>query len=408
MFNLLNNNYIHRCKNCAKLLGFINYICAEIPINTMSKVSIVEVKSSDELKKFVKFPMELYKNNPYYVPSFIKDEINVWNPKENPALSYSEAKQYIAYKDNKVVGRIAAIINHKEEKELGIKKVRFGWIDFIDDTEVSKALIDTVTQFAKSNNIDTIEGPMGFTNLDKAGMLTFGFDKIATMIGIYNHEYYHHHIENLGLVKEKEWVEFEMNFPKILPQKVEKFSKLIAEKYKLRVLKFKNKEEILPYINPMFELLDETYKHLSTYTPISAEQIKTYKDKFFPLIAKNYVICVVDENDQLVSFAITMPSYSKALQKAKGKLLPFGWWHFLQAEKKNDRANFYLIGIHPEYQRRGVTAIIFKEIYERFTSMGIEFAETNPELEENKSVQVLWQDYNPVNHKRRRTYTLKF
>jgi len=374
----------------------------------MSEVSILEVKTPNELKQFVKFPMELYKNNPYYVPSLIKDEIKVWDPKENPALNYAEAKQFLAKKDNKVVGRIAVIINHKEEKELGIKKVRFGWIDFIDDREVSKTLIQKAVDYAKEHQINHIEGPMGFTNLDKAGMLTFGFEKIATMIGIYNHEYYPQHLESLGLVKEKEWVEFEMNFPKILPPKVEKFSKLIAEKYHLRVLHFKSKQEILPYIKPMFKLLDETYKHLSTYTPISEEQIKTYRDKFFPLIAKNYVICVVDEHDELVSFAVTMPSYSKALQKAKGKLWPFGWWHFLQAEKKNDRANFYLIGIHPEYQRRGVTAIIFKEIFVRFNNMGIDFAETNPELEENKSVQVLWQDYNPVNHKRRRTYSLKF
>ncbi|KUJ54785.1 N-acetyltransferase [Chryseobacterium aquaticum] len=374
----------------------------------MSAVSVLEVKTPNELKLFVKFPMDLYKNNPYYVPSFIKDEIKVWDAKENPALDYSEAKQFLAWKDKKVVGRIAVIINHKEEKELGIRKVRFGWIDFIDDREVSKALINTAINYAKEHKIDTIEGPMGFTNLDKAGMLTFGFEKIATMIGIYNHAYYPQHIEDLGLVKEKEWVEFEMNFPKVLPPKVEKFSKLIAEKYNLRVLNFKSKEEILPYVKPMFKLLDETYKHLSTYTPISEEQIKTYKEKFFPLIAKNYVICVVDEHNELVSFAVTMPSYSKALQKAKGKLFPFGWWHFLQAEKKNDRANFYLIGIHPEYQRRGVTAIIFKEIFVRFNSMGIDFAETNPELEENKSVQVLWQDYNPVNHKRRRTYSLKF
>lgn len=373
----------------------------------MSNVSVIEVKNQNELKQFVRFPMDLYKNNPYYVPSFIKDEYKIWNSKENPALNYSESKQYLALKNNKVVGRIAVIINHKEENELGIKKVRFGWIDFIDDKEVSAALIQKAIDYAKEHNVNKIEGPMGFTNLDKAGMLTMGFEKLATMIGIYNYEYYPKHIEDLGLVKEKEWVEFEMNFPKILPEKVEKFSGLIAQKYKLKVLHFNSKEEILPFVEPMFKLLDETYKHLSTYTPISEEQIKTYKEKYFPFIDKNYVICVVDENSELVSFAITMPSYSKALQKSKGKLFPFGWWHFLQASKKNDRANFYLIGIHPEYQRRGVTAIIFKEIFVRFTSMGIDFAETNPELEENKSVQVLWQDYNPVNHKRRRTYSLE-
>lgn len=371
----------------------------------MSQLVLTEVKSPADLLKFIKFPMELYKGNPYYVPPLIKEEQNIWDPKENPALAYSEAKQFLALKDKKIVGRIAVLINHKEEEEVGIQKVRFGWLDFIDDAEVSKALIEVALDFAKEHQITKIEGPMGFTNLDKAGMLTMGFEKLATMIGLYNFAYYPQHLEKLGLVKEKEWVEYEMNFPEILPEKVEKFSSLISQKYKLKVINFKNKKEIVPLIVPMFKLLDQTYNTLSTYTPITDEQITTYKEKYFPFIDKEYVICVEDENHMLVSFAVTMPSYSRALQKAKGKLLPFGWWHFLQAGKKNDRANFYLIGIHPEYQRRGVTAIIFKEIFVRFNKMGIKFAETNPELEENKSVQHLWQDYNPVNHKRRRTYS---
>lgn len=374
----------------------------------MSEISIFEVKTQDELNQFVKFPMDLYKNNPFFVPSFINDEKNIWNPDENPALNYSEAKKFLAKKDGKTVGRIAVIINHKEERELGIKKVRFGWIDFIDDMEVSKALIDTAINFAKAKQINMIEGPMGFTNLDKAGMLTLGFDRLATMIGIYNHDYYPEHLEKLGLTKEKEWVEFELVFPEILPDKIHKFNELISQKYKLKVLNFKNKEEILQYVDPMFDLLDETYKHLSTYTPISDEQRKTYKEKYFKLIDKDFIVCIADENNNLISFAITMPSYSKALQKSKGKLLPFGWWHFLQAGRKNDRANFYLIGIHPDYQRRGVTSIIFKEIWKIFRKKGVKFLETNPELEENKSIQLLWQDYNPVNHKRRRTYSLKF
>ena len=372
----------------------------------MSKISVIEVKTTDQLKQFVRFPMDLYKNNPYYVPSFINDEINIWNPAENPAMQYSEAKQFLAFKDNQIVGRIAVMINHKEEKELGIRKVRFGWIDFIDDREVSKALIDMVITYAKEKSIKKIEGPMGFTNLDKAGMLTLGFDKLATMIGIYNHRYYPEHLENLGLQKEKECVEFEIMFPETLPEKIYKFNELISQKYKLKVLKFKSKEEILQYVDAMFDLLDETYKHLSTYTPISDEQRKTYKEKYFKLIDKDFIICISDADNNLVSFAITMPSYSKALQKSKGKLFPFGWWHFLQAGRKNDRANFYLIGIHPDYQRRGVTSIIFKEIWDIFNKKGVKYLETNPELEENKSIQLLWQDYNPVNHKRRRTYSL--
>ena len=372
----------------------------------MSHLSVVEVKSENDLKKFIKFPMELYKNNKNYVPPLINDEKNIWNPKENPALAYSDVKQFLAYKDGKIVGRIALMLNHNEAKELENNKVRFGWFDFIDDEEVSKTLINLAINFAKEKKVNKIEGPMGFTNLDKAGMLVMGFDKLATMIGLYNFPYYPKHLEKLGLVKEKEWVEYEMDFPTVLSEKVRKFSTLIAEKYKLKVLDFKNKKEILPLVEPMFKLLDQTYNALSTYTPITDEQVKTYKEKYFPFIDKNYIICVEDENHQLVAFAITMPSYSKALQKSQGKLWPFGWWHFLQAGKKNDRANFYLIGIHPEYQRRGVTAIIFKEIFVRFNKMGIKFAETNPEVEENKGVQALWQDYNPTNHKRRRTYSL--
>ena len=373
----------------------------------MSNIKVKQVLNSSDLELFIKFPMELYKGNPYYVPPLINEEKSIWVKEENPALQYSEAAQFLAYKGKNIVGRIAVMINHKEEKELGIRKVRFGWLDFINDIEVSKSLINTAIEYANSKGISKIEGPMGFTNLDKAGMLTKGFDKLATMIGIYNFDYYPKHMEQLGLVKEKEWVEFEINFPDTLPDKVEKFSRLIAEKYELELVKFKAKKDILPLVDSMFKLLDDTYKNLSTYTPITEEQIKHYKEKYFKFIDKDYIVCIKDKSGSLISFAITMPSYSKALQKAKGKLFPFGWWHLLNAGKKNDRANFYLIGIHPQYQKRGVTAIIFKEIYETFKKKGVKFLETNPELEENASIQALWQDYHPTNHKRRRTYSLE-
>jgi len=384
-----------------------NLIFAEYLKKRMSDIKVKQVLNSSDLELFIKFPMELYKGNPYYVPPLINEEKSIWVKEENPALQYSEAAQFLAYKGENIVGRIAVMINHKEEKELGIRKVRFGWLDFIDDIDVSKSLINTAIEYAKSKGISKIEGPMGFTNLDKAGMLTKGFDKLATMIGIYNFDYYPKHMEQLGLVKEKEWVEFEINFPDTLPDKVEKFSNLIAEKYELELVKFKSKKDILPLVEPMFKLLDDTYKHLSTYTPITQEQIKHYKEKYFKFIDKDYIVCIKDKYGSLISFAITMPSYSKALQKAKGKLFPFGWWHLLNAGKKNDRANFYLIGIHPQYQKRGITAIIFKEIYETFKKKGVKFLETNPELEENASIQALWQDYHPTNHKRRRTYSLE-
>ena len=374
----------------------------------MQKIQIKEVENRDQLRAFVKFTNRLYRDCAQFVPSLISDELSFWDSAKNPAFQFSEAKQFLAYRGDEIVGRIAVMINRKEEKELGIRKVRFGWLDFIDDFEVSSALLQTAVDYSRQNGINKIEGPMGFTNLDKAGMLTMGFDKLATMIGLYNFPYYSEHLEKFGLTKEKEWVEYEIMFPEVLPEKVTRFSEMISEKYGLNVLQFQNKQEMLPLIEPMFKLLDETYKDLSTYTPITEEQMKHYKEKYFTYLDKDYVICVEDSNKKLVAFAITMPSYSVALQKADGYLFPFGWWHFLQAGKKNDRANFYLIGIHPEYQRRGITSIIFKEIYEVFRKKGVKYLETNPELEENKNIQLLWQDYNPVNHKRRRTYSLEF
>ncbi len=354
---------------------------------------------------FIRFPMWLYKNNKNFVPPLIRNEKDYWNPSLNPALSHAEAQLFLAFKNNKIVGRIAVMLNHLELKETGESKVQFGWIDFIDDKAVSAALMETAENFARKHGISKIEGPMGFTNLDKAGVLTLGFDKPATMIGIYNAEYYAVHFENLGLTKEKEWVEYELIFPDELPEKVTRFNTLIKEKYGLKVMNFKSKKDFLQLADAMFILLDETYKHLSTYTPLTEALIKTYKEKYFPLLDKDFVICIADAQNQLIAFAVTMPSYSDALRKANGKLFPLGWWHLLNAAKNNDRANFYLIGIHPEYQKRGVTSIIFKEMFEVFKKKGIRYLETNPELEDNKAIQLLWQDYHPVNHKRRRTYS---
>mgnify|MGYP000645630562 CR=1 FL=1 len=373
----------------------------------MAEIIVKEVTTRQELMEFVRLPMQIYKKHPNFVPPLINEELSIWDQAKNPALKYSEAKKYIAFKEGKAVGRIAVIINHKEAEELSVKKVRFGWLDFVEDLSVCKALIQKAVDFAKEHQMPYIEGPMGFTNLDKAGMLTMGFDRLATMIGLYNFPYYPEMLQQLGLKKDKEWVEYEIMFPEVLPEKVEKFSELIKEKYNLKVLKFKSKDELLPLVEPMFRLLDETYKNLSTYTPITDEQIKTYKEQYFDFINKDFVVCIEDQNQQLISFAITMPSYSRALQKANGRLFPFGWWHFLQAGRKNNRANFYLIGIHPEYQRRGITAVIFKEIYENFRKKGVKYLETNPELEENRNIQLLWQDYNPVNHKRRCTFGIE-
>lgn len=371
-----------------------------------SEIQVVEVKNKAQLKSFVLFPQQLYKDNPNFVPALLKDELEFWDNSKNPALSYTDYRLYLAYKNENIVGRIAVLFNKLEKEELGIEKIRFGWLDFIDDAAVSAALINKARDFAEEKNITKLEGPMGITNLDKAGMLTMGFDRLATMIGIYNHPYYPQHLEKLGFDKEKEWVEYEIEFPDALPEKVHKFSALLRDKYGLKVLRFKSKKEILRWVEPMFGLLDVTYRDLSTYTPFTQEQIKHYREKYFSLIDKDFIVCITDSDDRLIAFAITMPSYSKALQLSKGKLLPFGWFHFMRASASNDRANFYLIGIHPDYQRRGITSIIFEEIYRIFRAKGVRYLETNPELEENRNIQLLWQDYNPLNHKRRKTYSL--
>lgn len=370
----------------------------------MALLKIKEVCTPYDLKKFVQFPNQLYRNNPYYVPALISEEMEIFNEKKNPVFEFSICKKYLAYKEGKIVGRIAAIINKHEENLLHIKKVRFGWFDVIDDIKVTEALIEKVSELARENKFTRIEGPVGFTNLDKAGLLVKGYDKLATMIGLYNFPYYSEHFEKLGFTKANEWVEFYIEVVDVLPEKVIRFSELLQQKYKLKALRFKTKKELVGYADEMFRLLDETYKVLPTYVPFSEKQINYYKEKYIPFINKDYVICIADEHNNLVGFAITMPSYSKALQKAKGKLFPWGWYHLLQASKCNEWANFYLIGIHPDFQRKGITAIVLKEFFELFNSKGIKYLETNPELEDNKSIQLLWKDYNPINHKRRRTY----
>lgn len=368
------------------------------------KIQVKEVQNKKDLDAFVKFPMKLYKDNPYYVPSLINDEKQAMDKDKNPIFKEAEARYFLAYINEEIVGRVAAIINWKEVNEQGKSKMRFGWFDMIDDIEVTKALLAKVEEIGKQNNLQFVEGPVGFSNLDKAGLLTMGFDKLATMIGLYNAPYYADHLTELGFVTANEWVEYELHAPKVLPEKVIKFNKIIQERYKLRELKFTKTKELLPYVEEMFDLLDKTYSALDTYVPIADYQIKYYKEKYIPFINPDYVNIIVDENNKMVAFAITMPSYSKAFQKAKGKLFPFGWWHLMQANKKNDSAAFYLIGVEPKLQGKGITALIFKAMFETFRRNNIEFLETNPELVENENVQVLWKPYNPVNHKRRKTF----
>lgn len=367
-------------------------------------ITIKEITSKGDLTTFVKFPFELYKDSPYYVPPIIKEELEVMNPKKNPVFKNAIAKYFLAYKNGTVVGRIAAIINWIEVKEQQKPKVRFGWFDVIDDVNVTKALLDKVAEVGRSHSLTFMEGPVGFSNMDKAGILIKGFEELNTMITWYNHSYYAQHMEQLGLDPAATWVEYKIKVPDSVKEKVIKFSDIIKKKYDLQLLKFKKSKEIVKYADEMFDLLNKTYSSLQTFVPIQQYQIDMYKEKYLPYINPDYIICVADKKGKLIAFSIVMPSFSKALKKVNGKLYPFGIFHLLKAQRSNDTAAFYLIGIDPEYQNKGITALIFKEMNETFIRNKIKTVETNPELEENKAIQALWSGYEHELHKKRRTF----
>ncbi|NND89093.1 MAG: GTP cyclohydrolase [Flavobacteriaceae bacterium] len=367
-------------------------------------ITVERAATKQQLKQFVTFPFELYKDNPYWVPPLIKDELETLDFKHNPVAKNAEAYYYLAYKGQKIVGRIAAIINHIEIDEMGKKKVRFGWFDVVDDIEVTKALLEKVYELGRKHDLEYVEGPVGFSNMEKAGILTKGYKEMNTMITWYHYPYYAKHFESLGFEKQATWVEFKLTIPPSIKEKVAKFSKLVKERYKLEVIVFKNKKEILPYVDTMFDLLNKTYNSLQTFVPIQQYQIDYYKEKYFGFIQPEYITCIKDAQGKLIAFSIVMPSFSAALKKANGRLFPLGWYHLWKAQRKNDQASFYLIGIDPEYQGKGVTAIIFEEMQYLFNNKGISKVETNPELIENTAVQLLWKDYNPVQHKERSTF----
>ncbi len=374
-------------------------------------ITLKEMTTPSELKQFVKFPFTLYKNEPNWVPPLVADELESMDPAKNPVFKNAEAHYFLAFAkaddgSTKTVGRICAIINHIEIKEQGKPKMRFGWFDVVDDIEVTKALLAKVSEIGLENKLEYIEGPVGFSNMEKAGILIKGFEHKNTMITWYNFPYYKDHFEKLGFEKAAEWVEFKIQIdpPEKQNPKVKKFADIIAKRYELSPLEFKSSSDVKPYVDEMFELLNKTYNTLSTFVPIQQYQIDHYKEKYIKYIHPDFIKCVQDKNGKLVAFAITMPSFNEALKKANGSLFPFGFYHLLKAKRKNDTAAFYLIGIDPEYQNKGVTAVIFQKMQELFNSRGITQVETNPELEENKAIQQLWKNYEHVLHKRRRTY----
>lgn len=367
-------------------------------------ISIKEAVSRAELKEFVTFPFSLYKDSPYWVPPIINDELDSFDPLKNPVFKDAEAHFFLAYDNGVAVGRIAAIVNRIETDLQKVKKMRFGWFDFIDDLAVSGALLEKVEEIGKRHHLEFMEGPVGFSNLDKVGVLTEGFDHIGNMITWYNHPYYVEHFEHFGFVKEKEYLENKFPFANADPKFFAKANDLVKRRYGVKALNFTRTKDVMPMADKMFDLFNESYSQLASFVPITDIQKEYFKKKYISFINPEYIKFVVDKDDKLIAFGIVMPSFSEALQKSKGKLFPFGIFHLLWAKKKSRDVTFYLIGVHPDYQNKGVTAVIFNEYYKTFSEKKIQYCYRTPELEENVAIRQLWKHFDPKIFKRRRTY----
>jgi len=354
-------------------------------------IEIKEITSKKDLKRFITFQFELYKGNPYYVIPLIDFEMSTLRKDKNPAFDHAEAKYWLAEQDGKIVGRIAAIILDHELKEKSL--ARFGWIDFVDDLAVSKALLETAKEWVSSKGAKSIHGPMGFTDLDFEGALTDGFDQLATQATIYNHPYYIDHYKAWDLEVAATWVELRGKAPSQNPEKVGRAVRIIKERFKVKLKEFKKAKEILKYAPGVFDVLNEAYEGLYGYYPLTPKQIDYYVDQYFGFVRKEFVCVIVDEEDQVVGFALTLPSLSKAFQKAKGSLFPFGFIHVLKSFYKNDTADLFLIGIKPAYQKLGIHALIFDHLQKVYEQKGIKYMASGPMLEDNSNVLNTWSQF---------------
>lgn len=370
-------------------------------------VEIVPIKpTKKELTEFVRFGVEHYRGNPCFVPPLWQDDINTLMPEKNPAFDFCEAQSFMAYRDGKPVGRITGIINKVVNERTGEPVVRFGFIEFIDDSEVCDALMDAVEKWGKERGMKQIVGPMGFTDMDHEGMLTFGYDEMGTMATIYNYPYYPAHMERRGMVPDAKWVEYRIDVPDKVPDRIAKIADLVARRYKLSVPVLKSRKELKDrYGLPLFRLINEAYDKLYGYSPLTERQMKHYIDQYLGILNLNDVCVIVDEQDRLVGVGISVPNFSKALRKSGGKLFPFGWWHLLRAMKgKNDTVDLLLVAIKAEYQGKGVNALLFSHLIPAYIRRGYKHAESNPELEDNSNVQNQWQYFPNRQHRRRQVY----
>ena len=367
-------------------------------------VTIKTVSTRKELKQFVRFANNLYKGNKYYVPSLVLDDLNTLDKTKNGAFDFCEAEYYLAYKNGNLVGRVAAILNHKANESWKVNQVRFGWFDFIDDIEVSTALLDAVIAFGKARGVTQIVGPLGFTDFDPEGMLVEGYDRVSTMALIYNHPYYPEHMKKLGYYKETGWVEYRLTLPEIVPERHQQLCDIVTKRYNLKLRKLTRKQiKQENYGHKLFKLINETYCVLYGYSLLSEKQIDQYVDQYLGIIDARMLAFIEDEHGDLIAAGITIPSLAEALQKCNGEMFPFGWWHLLKAMfwKRSETLDLLLIGVRPDYQNKGVPTVLFNDLLQMVGKLGFKFAETNANLETNHSVQALWDPFEKEQHKKR-------
>lgn len=359
-----------------------------------------------ELKKYVKFGIDHYKGNDCYVPPLIFDEIDTLSPDKNPAFDFCEAQSFMAYRNGVPVGRITGIINKVVNERTGEKTMRFGWVDFTDDAEVADALFEAVENWGRDRGMTSIVGPMGFSDMDHEGMLTEGFDQLGTMATIYNHPYYPTHMERMGYKKDVDWVEFRITVPDAVPDKYQRIADIVRKKFNLRTVKFTSRKKLKDaYGQALFELINDAYDKLYGYSPLTQRQIDYYIGMYLGILRLQDVSVIVDADDKLVGVGISMPSFSRALQKGGGKLFPFGWWHLLKALRgKSDTVDLMLIAVAKEYQSKGVNALLFTDLLPGYIKNGYKWAESNIELEDNQNVQKQWEYFDYRQHRRRRAY----
>lgn len=362
--------------------------------------------TKEHLSEFVNFGIRHYDGNDAYVPPLVSDDINTLRPDKNPAFDYCEAQSFMAYRRGVPVGRITAIINNKANEKFNEKVMRWGFIEFIDDDKVVDALFKAVESWGRKRGMTDMIGPMGFTDLDHEGMLIEGFEYLSTMATIYNYSYYPEQMERLGMKKEVDWIEYRVEVPDNIPEKMQRIADIVKKKYNLRTIRYTSRKKLKQdYGHELFNLINEAYDGLYGYTQLTPKQIDYYIDEYLTMLRLDHVCIIVDECDHLVGVGISMPSLSRALQKNKGRLFPFGWYHLLQAIKgKTDRVDLLLVAVKPEYQSKGVNSLLFSELIPVYQKCGYKYAETNLELENNQSVQKQWEYFDRIQHRRRRVY----